>query len=373
MGYYFLPKKRAIVYANLKTAFSKDKSPLQLETLTRLIFMNLSQSFFEFLCLAKIHKLGFKDYVQLKGREHIEAGILKGKGVILLAMHSGNWELGNVINGTMGHVYHAVANHQSKSPEFDALLNQFRRIGGGKVITAGSETKDIIGALKRNEIVGLLLDQGGKEGIPIDFFGKTASMSTGAVRLALKYGCTVCPVWMTRQPNGSHLMNILPALELKKTGNIEDDVKANTQCLIDSYEKLLKDHPQEYFWFYKVFKYTTDAHVLILDDGNAVHLKRSQTAAHELASGLEKNGKKVTEKIISLKFKNPTSSKLLGLIAKFFPSFCSEGMLKYFLTGPCYSQLMSLKADFVISCGADGKDVNRVISKDHQAKSIELN
>ena len=41
----------------------------------------------------------------------------------------------------------------------------------------------IVAALLNNEIVTLVLDQGGKEGLPVTFFGKTASMSTGAIRL----------------------------------------------------------------------------------------------------------------------------------------------------------------------------------------------
>ena len=65
IGYIFLSKKRRVIYANLKTAFAKERSPAQLRALTRLVFINFLQSAVEFLCLPKIHRIGFDKFVDL--------------------------------------------------------------------------------------------------------------------------------------------------------------------------------------------------------------------------------------------------------------------------------------------------------------------
>src|SRR5208283_1949948 len=96
----------------------------------------------------------------------------------------------------------------------DKMLNEYRTIAGAHVITTGVATKEIIRAMQNNEVVSLVLDQGGKTGLVVPFLGKTASMSTGAIRLALKYGCAVCPVWIERHRNGKHLLQIFPAMSL---------------------------------------------------------------------------------------------------------------------------------------------------------------
>ena len=107
------------------------------------------------------------------------------------------------------------------------MLNEYRTIAGAHVIFAGVATKEIIRAMKDNEVVSLVLDQGGKTGLAVPFFGKTASMSTGAMRLALKYGCAVCPVWIERRSNGKNVLRFSPAMDLAVTGDLEKDLKVN--------------------------------------------------------------------------------------------------------------------------------------------------
>src|SRR4029077_16047881 len=119
---------------------------------------------------------------------------------------------------------------------------------------AGVATKEIIKALRNNEIVSLALDQGGKTGLIVPFLGKTASISTGAIRMSLKYGCAVCPVWIERHSDGKHGLTVSPAMTLTVTGDLEKDIKVNVIKAANHFERLLKEYPVEYMWFYKVFK-----------------------------------------------------------------------------------------------------------------------
>lgn len=375
IGYYLLPRKKTVVYANLKTVFSASKSPHQLERLSLLTFINLAQSFVEFLCLPKMKQLGFKNLIRLKGKENIESSISQGKGTILLAIHSGNWEFGSVGNSMIGHPYHLVAKEQPKIPQLDFLLNQLRKMAGARVIPPGVATKEIIRALKRNEIVSMVLDQGGKDGVAVDFFGKSATMSSGAVRLALKYGCSICPAWITRQSDGSHLLEYFSAMHLTSTGHLENDIRDNVQQAARHYEDLLKEVPGEYLWFYNVFKYTKDAQTLILDDGDTEHLRQSQAVVKTLVDDLNKQGKKVKECVFPLDFRTSFRARSFPLYS-FFSRFLSplrrEHRLKYFLTDSCYLALMRLKADFVVSCGKRSQGINYILSANHLAKSFIL-
>ncbi len=365
---YLLPKKRAVVYANLKTAFCAHKLPSQLNALTHSVFINLTQSFVELLCLAKIQRAGFDHFINVQGKENVDHAIRQGKGVIFLAVHSGNWELGNVLNGMLGYPYNLVAHDQARLPQLGVLLNESRKMAGANTIAPGSATKDIIRALKRNEIVTLVLDQGGEDGVPVQFFGKTASMSTGAMRLALKYGCAVCPVWILRNAVGMHVLKFFPVLALTSTGDVDKDIAANVQEAASYFEGLLYEYPNEYLWVYKVFKYTTDAQIVILDDGQSEHLQQAQAAAQAVTADLKKDGKNVKVNIIALDFRAPHASFVL----RFFSFLRGENKLKYFLTDSSYLALMKVKADFVISCGSQMESVNFILSKNHQAKSMVL-
>jgi len=236
MGYYLLPKKRKVVYANLKTVFSSTHSLSQIRDLSKSVFINFIQTVVEFLCLPKITRQGLDNFVEIQGKENIDHALAHGKGVIFLAIHSGSWELASVVGGVTKGPYHVVANDQSKIPQLDKMLNEYRTIAGAHVITAGVATKEIIKSLQRNEIVSLALDQGGKTGVVVPFLGKTASMSTGAMRLALRYGCAVCPVWIERCGNGKHLLRVFPAMSMSVTGDLGKDISVNVAKAANHFE-----------------------------------------------------------------------------------------------------------------------------------------
>ncbi|MDE2214215.1 MAG: mitochondrial fission ELM1 family protein [Candidatus Omnitrophica bacterium] len=373
LGYYCLSQKRKVVYANLKTVFAGERSPRQLRILSREVFVNFIQSVVELLCLPKIKRLGFQKFVELEGSEHIDQGLSKGKGVIFLAIHSGSWELASIIGGVTNGSYHIVANEQPKLPQLDKMLNEYRTIAGARVITAGGAGKGIIKVLQDNGIVSLVLDQGGRTGLAVPFLGKTASMSTGAVRLALKYGCALCPVWIKRSAGGKHLLKVFPELSLVQTGDVEKDVEANVGAAVRIFEGLLKEHPEEYLWFYKVFKYSTQARVLIIDDGRTGHLRQSQALSGNLREVLKKRGKFAQENTVSLQWRNNWSSSWLTFyvyLSQYFSFLKREVCLKYFLTDHCFEELMKHKADFVISCGSQAAGTNFVLSRNHLARSI---
>ena len=146
----------------------------------------------------------------------------------------------------------------------------------------------------------LVVDQGGRNGLRVPFLGKSASMSTGAMRLALKYGCAVCPVWIERGGTGKHLLRVYPPIVLTETGDPEKDINANVIKAADHFERLLREHPQEYMWFYKVFKYSLHKRVVIVDDGRTGHLRQSQSLARNLSEVLKKKGYTVDVNTVSL-------------------------------------------------------------------------
>ena len=375
IGYHLLSKKRKVVYANLKTVFASTLSPSQLRVMTKDVFINFVQSVVEFLCLPKIKRLGFDKFVDLQDKENIDRASALGKGVILLAIHSGSWELASVVGGVTKGPYHVVANDQSKLPQLDKMLNEYRTIAGAHVITAGVATKEIIRAMHDNEVVSLVLDQGGKTGLAVPFFGKTASMSTGAMRLALKYGCAVCPVWIERLGNGQHVLKISPALALTVTGDLEKDINVNISKAANHFERLLREHPAEYMWFYKVFKYSSQKRIVIVDDGRTGHLRQSQALARNLSEILKKKGKSVEENIVSLQWRGPWAVSLFSyyvFLAQYLSFLKREDCLKYFLTESSFNDVMKYKADYVISCGSQGAGVNFILSQNHLAKSISI-
>ncbi len=373
LGFWFLPKKRSVIESNLRIVFpSLDRK--EILRMTKEVFKNFTCNFIDLLRFPKIKNEGFQEIGVIEGYENFDLALASGKGAILLAVHSGSWELASLVS-SMKHPYSVIANEQQKAPALNEMLNDYRRLAGAKVIPPGTATRDIIRAIQNNEIVCLVLDQGGKDGTPVKLFGKTASMSTGAVRLALKYQTPICPGWIHRRKDGKQIIKFFPPVVLTPSGNEQKDVFDNTQRFAKFYEDLLRDHPTEYMWFYKVYKYSTELDILIIDDGKTGHLRQSQAIAEDLRIALEKKGKDVRITTVGVEFKNRWLLKIFPLycfFAQYLVFLRTEAILEVVLKEKSYKSLLSLKPDYIVSCASQGAGINFILSRLSSIKAVHV-
>ncbi|MBF0485684.1 MAG: mitochondrial fission ELM1 family protein [Candidatus Omnitrophica bacterium] len=371
--FYVNKKLSRKVIMNLRLAYGKKKSSAELRRLQRQFFQVYGQSIIELARFPVIAKQGFARYVTVHGKEHFDVAIKKGKGVIFLSMHFGNWELSNLVGSMMGHPYNMVANDLEHINRVADFLNSLRRSAGCNIINPGIGGREIIKRLKANEIVTLVVDQGGKDGIPVPFFGEDASMSTGAVRLALKYDAAILLVNIYRLPHGKHVLTALP-FELTRSADVEKDVQMNLKRMTGVYERWIDEHPYEYIWSYKTWKLSKTRTVVVLDDGRTGHLRQSEAVARLLEGELKVKGFNVRQEVVSLKFRSSFFPFLLGLVTggKFLLGDRSVYFLKPFLSPDSFEKLACLKPDFVISAGARAATVNVWLAQDNRASNIAI-
>ncbi len=95
--YYFDLKHKAVVYANIKAALGNKLSVPQINCIAKEFYQRFGQNIIEIFLIPLVNQDYIKKYITIKGTEHISEAFKKGKGVILLAMHAGSWELSNII------------------------------------------------------------------------------------------------------------------------------------------------------------------------------------------------------------------------------------------------------------------------------------
>lgn len=358
--YYLLKKKRRLVLKNLKIAFSNKRNYEELEKIAKGAFVSLALNIIETLYIPRIDFRYINRHIRIENLNYLEDGLKKKKGVILLAFHLGNWELANITCGLQGYNYKVVVNEQ-RYPLLNKLLNRYRESKGCRTISRGVALRQILGALKNNEVVALVGDQGGKEGRLSNFFGIPTSMPVGFVRFALSTGAAVIPAIIIRERKFYHRIIIENPLKIEVgEGNdkvIQDCLSQTNRIL----EKYIDKYPQEYFWFYKIWKYSPFKSVVVLSDGKAGHLRQAQ-AVSKVISGFEFQ---VSNKTIEIKFKNKITRLLAGL---FIPQ--EFNAWRFFLTKESYLALKNVYADFVISCGAKLAGLNLALTRENLAKSI---
>ncbi len=372
--YYFDFKHKAIAYANIKTAFAAKLSPQELRNLTKEFYRSFGQDLIELLFIPLADKAYFNKYITLQGQENISEGFKKGKGVILVTVHAGSWEFSNVICANLGFAFNLFIRNQ-RYPRLNRLLNSYRAQKGCSLIQRQNQTRELIRALKSNQAIGITADQGGKSGTLVKFFGKYASMPSGAIRLALKYDATIITGFYARVKGPYMKVFFEPPLEIKKTGNLEKDISDNLQALVNVFEKYILKYPREYLWSYKIWKYTKERNILIISDGKVGHLRQSEAIAHITKDCLKDTGVSANISTVEIKFKNKFSRAALTFSSCLAGKYHCQGCLwclRKFLKDDIYRALINTKPDIVISCGASVAPVNYVISRENLAKSIAI-
>ncbi len=375
LAYYLDFRHRPLVYTNLKIAFAETRTPHQLRQISKKCFQSFGQNVIELLRLPLLNKGLFKEYVNIEGKEHVDAALAKGKGVILLAMHFGSWELASLSSAMLGHPYRVIVKPQTRFSRLGELLNSYRECNGSVLIERGLGMREFIKGLKNNEVIGMVVDQGGKDGTLVPLFNRQASMSVGAVRTALKMGVPVCFAAIMREDGPRHRLIIEPPLKMEDTGDLDRDIPANLTKVAQRMEHYIREYPHEYMWFYKIWKYSKEAVAVILDDGRTGHLRQSQCVVRQLVTALKEQGLSPMVRTVEVVFKSKLFARLFALVSVLASdAFCQgrTGFLKWFLTRESVRDIHSVKADFIISCGSVNAPVNYLLSRDQQAKSIAI-
>lgn len=372
-AYFFNTKHRRLAYNNLKIAFASTKSPQEIKEITKHVFQNFGQNFIELLRLPLLTPALFEKYVTVEGKGHVKEALQQGQGVILLAMHYGSWELASMLGHSLGHPYKVLVKPQTKFSKLDELLNSYRQCCGSVVLERGMGTRDFLKSLKENAVIGLVVDQGGRDGVLVPFFGRQASMSVGAVRVGLKLGVPVCFSIIIRENGPHHRLIINKPLTLEKTGDPDQDVKLNLQKIAALMEQYIRENPAGYVWFYKIWKYSNDAVTMILNEGTTGHLRQSQAVANLLIRGLAE--RKITSRLetFDVVYKSEWAERLMMIFSALpgvFPRRTRLKFVKWCLSRDSFRKLMSVKPDFIISCGSAAAPLNVLLSREHDCKSI---
>ncbi len=252
-GYWIRKDRRLVALDNLKAAFG-EKGNKELYRIIRKVFQNLGMSFIEVLRFPKMDGRYIERHIRLEGLNRIDEALKGNRGVILLTGHFGNWELSGWTISASGYKAKVLAREQ-KLVRLNRLLDSYRELNGSEVIPKKRAIREIIKGLRNNEMVGILADQdGGRNGVFVNFFGRMASTSEGAIAFALKTGCTVLPAFIIREDGARHTLRIEPPLHIARSGDYEMDVKTNLQAWTNILESYIRRYPEQWLWIHKRWK-----------------------------------------------------------------------------------------------------------------------
>lgn len=248
-------KHRRIALQNLELAYGHEKSPAQRLAIARRVFENLFHIVFEIGWALRLPAEQLSRYFSVWGLEHYHRASAKGKGVLLLLAHFGNWELWD-IGQHLAKISARVVYRPLDAPFLDRFFLESRtRFGTITIPTHRGTMRRTYMELRKGHAVAMLMDQSVDwyEGVFVDFFNHRTCTSTGMALLALKSGAPVVPAFMIRTAKGFHAV-LGPELPLIRTGDRTKDVELNTQQYNRVIEAYVRRFPDQWFWVHRRWK-----------------------------------------------------------------------------------------------------------------------
>lgn len=241
---------RRVARENVRLAFP-EWSEGQVGGLVGRNFAHLGATAVESLGLARTGREDILARCRFEGREHLEEALGRGRGVLALTGHLGNWELAGLTIAASGYRFYAVGRRQA-NPLIDARMTRLRESFGGTLIHHRHAVRPVLRALRDGAVVAFLMDQraSSREAVVSRFFGRPVATNQGLALLALKSGAPVVPGFDERV-DGQHVIRLYPALPLPGGSTRQEQVLRYTGAFDAVIEDAVRRRPEQWFWVHR--------------------------------------------------------------------------------------------------------------------------
>lgn len=263
--YHLLPYRRGIVLGNLRRVFGDVLPEAEICHLAQDYYAHYVRFLVEFVRLPFMSAKRRKAWIRVENMESPVSAHQKGKGLILLTGHFGNFEVATVAGIGQFPQYRGQFHFVRRALK-PRLLNEFvtwrfRRAGFGTLPKRGS-LDTILDLLAHGAAIVYVFDQhaGRRDGITVDFFGHPAGTFKSLALLALTTGAPVIPAYSWREPGGSHVLRFEDPLPLIECEDVGEAVRRNTRAYNAAVERMLLRHPEQWIWMHQRWKLPATPH-----------------------------------------------------------------------------------------------------------------
>jgi KDO2-lipid IV(A) lauroyltransferase len=255
LGYWPLGVRRDVVRRQLSASLP-DLSAADVERVAREAYGHLGRTSIETAILPSFRAAEIVDLFEaVHGWNVVEEALARGRGLIVVTGHLGNWELGGAYLAARGLPVDAVARHMA-NPLFDRYLTATRQRIGMTVVHDEEAVRRVPRSLRTGRAVAFLVDQGtvGLASTWVPFFGRYAKTPRGPAVFALRLGAPIVFGVAIRQPSGRYALHLEP-IEATDTGDREADVDRIVGDYTLALERWVRRVPEQYFWHHRRWKH----------------------------------------------------------------------------------------------------------------------
>jgi KDO2-lipid IV(A) lauroyltransferase len=207
-------------------------------------------------------RAGLDGYVGLApgAEEVVRSALARGRGLVFVAGHVGNWELMAQRVPRIGPWPVSTIAKATIDPGLNVLIERARREGGVETLWREnpSTARAMIRCFKRGGLLGILIDQDTSvQGVFVPFFGRPAFTPRAAADLALRFRAPVvvgtCRRRGPRAGDGHEISAVEVACDPDAPDREAEAIRLTAACTA-VLEAAIRRNPAEWVWMHERWK-----------------------------------------------------------------------------------------------------------------------
>jgi KDO2-lipid IV(A) lauroyltransferase len=250
VAYILFPIPRRQLARNLSIVMGMPAGSSPVRRACRSVFTNDARNWVDTLRIGRVKLEDIERALDIEdgGWDHLVAAYEQGRGVILVTLHLGNYDLVGQLIALKGFTVTVPVEHMRPPALFDFLTRE-RRSQGINAVPVEQAPRALLRGLRNHEVVAIAGDKvaAGRR-IGVEMFGRTAQLPRGPVSLARRTGAPLLVACGVRA--GDRYRGIItPPVPMQTTGSPEDDDRTNAQALAGVFQLIVTRYPDQWMMF----------------------------------------------------------------------------------------------------------------------------
>jgi KDO2-lipid IV(A) lauroyltransferase len=243
--------RRTILHYNLGVAFPQ-LSGDQRRQLAGRVARHFGRAALDALRLQRLQPEQLLTETTVYGRDHLDAAMARGRGVLLLSAHIGAWEVAALVAGLLLPGGLAIIHRPLDNPLLETELHRLRTRFGNQALGKTNITREVLRRLHNGGAVGILIDQrcSEREGIQVPFFGLPSWTHPVLARLALRTQAPVVPIWGLSIGPARYQVRFGRSIYAEQLPEPEQNELSLTTRFLQLTEEIIRQHPHQWLWYH---------------------------------------------------------------------------------------------------------------------------
>lgn len=191
--------------------------------------------------------------------EMIQAAQARGRGVLFITPHLGNWEHGGLLLAKLG-VKLTILTWAEPDRQLTEMRIASRARLGIETLIIGPDSFDFVEAIKRLQAgaaLAIAIDRPPERNeVRVELFSRPFDASAGAAELARASGCALIGVTVLRTPDG-YAVKALPEFTYDRQALARREARqALTQQILRAFEPVIRQHLDQWYQFVRIWPVT---------------------------------------------------------------------------------------------------------------------